>query len=97
MSSKKQNPGQPNAKAGAVSPIGGNADPNEIARLVTQALFVMDAQTSGDKNTNYKPLYFGLFNGITSVIQETNTYGQAISALKQLQCAAEDACIRQST
>jgi len=45
-----------------------------------------------DKNedADFKVLYFGLFNGISLIIENTSTYEQSIEALKQLQRKAED-------
>jgi len=45
-----------------------------------------------DKNAeaDFKALYFGLFNGISLIIENTSTYEQAIEALKHLQNKAED-------
>lgn len=47
------------------------------------------------EDADYKPLYYGLFNGITTVIKTADNYEQAIAALKQLQSDAEDAYIEQ--
>ena len=58
--------------------------------LVSNALFALDAQTPGDRGTDYKPLYYGLFNGISLIMENTHTYEDTIEALKQLQCKAED-------
>jgi hypothetical protein len=69
---------------------------NIVTSLVSRALFVLDKQTPGDEDTDYKPLYYGLFNGITTILENAQTYEQAVAALKQLQCEAEDAYIGES-
>jgi hypothetical protein len=61
-----------------------------LNRLITQALFTLDGKTGGDEGVNYKPLYYGLFNGISAIIENALTYEQTIEALKQLQLKAED-------
>ena len=66
---------------------------NVLTGIISHTLFVLDKQTPDDKATNYKPLYYGLFNGITTIIRDATTYEQAMDALKQLQCEAEDAYI----
>ena len=45
-----------------------------------------------DKNAeaDFRALYFGLFNGISLIIENTSTYEESIEALKQLQSKAED-------
>jgi len=43
-----------------------------------------------EEKVNFKTLYFGLFNGISLIIENTSTYEQSIEALKQLQRKAED-------
>lgn len=69
---------------------------NIITGLVSRALFALDQQTQSDEGTDYKPLYYGLFNGITSIVRNADTYEQTIAALKHLQCFAEDAYIEQA-
>ena len=68
---------------------------NILTGLITGALFAIDRETPSDANTNYKPLYYGLFNGISLIIENTDSQEQTIAALKQLQCQAEDAYIGQ--
>ena len=68
---------------------------NTLTGIISRALFMLDAQTVGDEGTNYKPLYYGLFNGITSIVRNTTTYGDTIAALNQLQSMAENAYIEQ--
>lgn len=63
--------------------------------LISHAIFELDKQTPSDEGTNYKPLYYGIFNGVTSIIENAATYQQAIAALKQLQSMAENAYIEQ--
>ena len=43
-----------------------------------------------NNEADFKTLYFGLFNGISLIIENTFTYEQSIEALKQLQSKAED-------
>ncbi|MCL2408281.1 MAG: hypothetical protein FWC96_01510 [Oscillospiraceae bacterium] len=45
---------------------------------------------SNSEEVNFKTLYFGLFNGISLIIENTFTYEQSIDALKQLQRKAKD-------
>jgi len=68
---------------------------NAIVGLISQALFTLDRETAGDEGTDYKPLYYGLFNGISLILENTATYEQTVTALKYLQCKAEDAYIEQ--
>lgn len=68
---------------------------NLLNGSVLEALFRLDQNTPRDERINFKPLYFGLFNGITQIIDNVTTIDQAIAALKYLQCAAEDAYINQ--
>jgi hypothetical protein len=63
--------------------------------LALQALLALDKQTQNDEGIDYKPLYRGMYKGVTGIIQNTNTYEQTIAALKILQCLAEDAYINQ--
>jgi hypothetical protein len=56
--------------------------------------FVLDQETPRDDDTDYKPLYYGLYNGISLIIDNTHAYNQTIAALKELQWRAEDAYIR---
>jgi hypothetical protein len=67
---------------------------NILTGIITHMLFTLDNQTPGDEGTDYKPLYCGLFNGITAIIREAATYEQVVAFLKQLQCEAEDAYIK---
>ena len=68
-----------------------DTDPRNIATaLISNAILAMENQTPSDEGINYKPLYYGLFNGITDIIREADTYEEAVNALKQLQCAAEE-------
>ena len=57
---------------------------------IMNTFFALDRETPGDEDADYKKLYFGLFNGISLVIENTRTHKQAVEALKQLQCMAED-------
>ena len=66
-----------------------------IPRLISEAIFTLDRETPSDEGTNYKPLYYGLFNGISLILENTGTYDQIVGALKYLQCKAEDAYINQ--
>jgi hypothetical protein len=68
---------------------------NSLTGIISGALFALDKQTPNDEGTNYKPLYYGLFNGITDIVRNAATYEQTIAALKQLQCMAEEAYIGQ--
>jgi hypothetical protein len=62
--------------------------------LVSQVLFILDKETPGDDDTDYKPLYYGLFNGISLILENTDSYDQTVAALKHLQWRAEDAYIK---
>jgi hypothetical protein len=68
---------------------------NALTGLISQALFTIDRETPSDADTNYKTLYYGLFNGISLIIENANSQEQTIAALKHLQCKAEDAYIGQ--
>lgn len=68
---------------------------NIMTGAISRALFALDKQTPYDGGIDYKSLYHILFNGITNIMRNTTTYEQAITALKQLQCEAEDAYIEQ--
>jgi hypothetical protein len=57
---------------------------------ILQALFRLDGETQSDDGMNYKPLYFGLYNGISEIINNAFSYEQVIESLKHLQCKAED-------
>ncbi|MCL2342868.1 MAG: hypothetical protein FWC62_03090 [Firmicutes bacterium] len=64
-----------------------------LAGLISKAFFAIDRETPSDEGTDYKSLYYGLFNGISLVLEHTSTYEQTVAALKYLQCKAEDAYI----
>jgi hypothetical protein len=68
---------------------------NTLTGIITDAFLALDKGTPNDEGTNYKSLYYGLFNGITAIIGHTATFEQATDALRQLQRMAEDAYIRQ--
>jgi len=57
---------------------------------IAQSLFALDAKTATDQGENYKRSYYGLFNGISAVIENTQTYEETVKALKHLQCIAEE-------
>ena len=63
---------------------------NAATGLISGALFLLDKQTPRDEGIDYKTLYYGMFNGVTSILRNAVTYEQTIAALKQLQCEAED-------
>lgn len=67
-----------------------------MTHLITNALFTLNKKAPGDDGTNYKPLYYGLYNGIFTIIENAHTYEEVITALKQLQSKAEDAYIEQA-
>ncbi|MCL1807612.1 MAG: hypothetical protein FWG31_07930 [Oscillospiraceae bacterium] len=69
---------------------------NALNGLITQTLFMLDQQTGKDQNTNYKPLYYGLFNGISAIIEKARTLEQAVAMLKQLQSEAEERYVMQA-
>ena len=69
---------------------------NVLTGRIARTLFALDHATPSDEGADYKPLYYGLFNGISLILENTNTYDQTVAALKQLQCEAEDAYIDQS-
>jgi hypothetical protein len=73
----------------------GAAEYNALTALISEALFMLDKETPGDSGVNYKPLYLGIFNGISLILENTATYEQTIAALKHLQCKAENAFIEQ--
>ena len=62
---------------------------------IFQALLALDKAALGDEGADYKTLYYGLFRGISLIIENTATYEQTIDALKVLQCKAEDFYISQ--
>jgi len=74
---------------------GATVNNNDLAKLVSDILFVIDAETSGDDGIDYRHLYLGLFNGISLVIENAKSYQEVIDALKELQCKAEDYYISQ--
>jgi len=57
---------------------------------IMQSLFALDAKTETDKGESYKRSYYGLFNGITAILENSQTYEEAMKALKHLQCLAEE-------
>ena len=72
--------------------------PNErtaLRELISQALSTLAQETQSDDDTNYKPLYYGLFNGISLIIENVETLDQTIASLKYLQQMAENAYIIQ--
>lgn len=71
------------------------AELNAQTKLITHLLFALDEQTQSDEGTDYKPLYYGLFNGISLIIENTTTFEHTIAALKHLQELAEEAYITQ--
>lgn len=68
---------------------------NTLTEIISQALFTLDEETPSDAGTDYKPLYYGLFNGISLILENTTTYAQTIAALKHLQRNAEEAFVSQ--
>lgn len=69
---------------------------NSMTEQISRALFVLDLTAQSDEGTNYKPLYYGMFNGVTSILRNAKTYEETMGALKQLQCLAEDFYIEQA-
>ncbi|MCL2337289.1 MAG: hypothetical protein FWC60_07720 [Firmicutes bacterium] len=65
------------------------------SKHTTKALIIADSVTTGDRDVNYKPLYYFLFNGITDVLGRA-TNPETIAALKQLQCDSENLFIEQT-
>ena len=63
---------------------------------MSKILSALDQNTPSDDSINYKPLYYGMFQGITAIIKNTRTYEETIDALKQLQNEAENAYIEQA-
>ena len=57
---------------------------------IAESIFALDAKTASDAGENYKQSYYGLFNGISAIIENTHTHEQVIKALKHLQCLAEE-------
>jgi hypothetical protein len=68
---------------------------NIMTGIISSALFVLDKKTPSDVGVDYKHLYYGIFNGLTTILRNATTYEQAMDAIKQLQCEAEDAYIEQ--
>jgi len=62
---------------------------------ILQAILSLGKTLPGDGGTDYKALYYGIFSGISLIIENTTTYEQTIDALKVLQCKAEDFYISQ--
>ena len=75
--------------------IDANNPHNIVMGNISRTLFELDAQTASDEGINYKPLYYGMFNGITDIVRNTTTYEQTIAALNHLQGMAEEAYIAQ--
>jgi hypothetical protein len=69
---------------------------NLINSSIVHALSALDQETPSDAGTNYKPFYYGLFNSISLILENTHTYTQMAAALRYLQCQAEDAFIAQA-
>jgi hypothetical protein len=68
---------------------------NAITEVILKAFNALDKETPSDTEIDYKPLYYGLFNGISAILENTTTYEQTVAALKYLQCKAEEAYIEQ--
>ena len=76
-------------------PIEDEDTDNDPINPIFQILHAIDKATQSDEGTDYKPLYYDLYRGITLIIENTDTYEQTIAALKVLQCKAEDFYISQ--
>lgn len=68
---------------------------NTLIEAISKAILSIDFETPSDEGENYKPLYYGIYNGISLILEHKKiyTYDQVIAALKHLQCLAEDAYI----
>jgi len=73
-----------------------NVSDNALNELISRAFNTLDRETPSDEGADYKPFYYGFFNGISLIIENTTTYEQTIEALKHLQCKAEDYFIEQT-
>jgi len=70
---------------------------NNMTEAILRAFLTIDFETASDYGANYKPLYYGIFNGISQILENVSTYGEIVAALKHLQCIAEDAYINQKS
>ena len=77
-------------------PIDESIESDELYDIFMQFIHAV-RDGSSDEDTDYKSQYYGLFNGISLIIENTNTYTQTIAALKHLQRMAEEAYINQGT
>ena len=46
---------------------------NMATGLISGELFLLDKNTPSDDGVDYKPLYYGLFNGITTILRNATT------------------------
>ena len=63
---------------------------NALDWYIKHTLFTIENKTADDGKTDYKKLYYGLFNGINLIIENTCSHDQTIEALKHLLNKAED-------
>ncbi len=79
------------------------ASENAVNGLITQTLLKLDKTTNDDKGVNYKPLYYFLFNGISTVLDRREmvyrsidpTIAEFMDMLIKLQRDAEDLFLKQ--
>jgi hypothetical protein len=57
---------------------------------IMKAFAALDKNTPSDEDVNYKPLYYGLFNGISVILKSKTINYQAKLALEMLQCKTEE-------
>ena len=78
---------------------------NNVNRCISQTLSAIDNATLRDENTDYKSLYYFLFNGISDILALKSKFTditcdrihlETIEALKKLQCNAEELFLKQT-
>lgn len=57
---------------------------------ILKAFDFLDKSTPSDWDVDYKPLYYGLFNGISAILKSDTINYQARLALEMLQCKMEE-------
>ncbi len=61
---------------------------------ILKAFAALDENTPSDWDVDYKPLYYGLFNGISVILKSNTINYQAKLALEMLQCKTEEFFMR---
>lgn len=78
---------------------------SDMNRGISQTISEIDNAILSDENTDYKPLYYFLFNGISKILAFKSKctditcdriYLETVDALKKLQCEAEELFLRQT-